>query len=113
MSKQLTRDALKQYKYKTKRVELPDGFFAFVREINASERYQIDANCERQDGTLDVAGIKRLLALYSIVDENGNRLFDKAEELNNLPCTFYERLVSEALQINKMQEEEGEGKKSD
>lgn len=113
MNKPLTRDALKQYKYKSKRVELPDGYFAYVREITAPEKYEIDANCEKGDGSLDVAKIKRMLTLYAVVDENGNKVFDKPEDFELLPCTFYERLVEQALEVNRMQdadEEEG-GKK--
>jgi hypothetical protein len=103
----LSRDAiLGKTKLKTERVDVPEwGGAVLVRELTGAERDAFEASILDDQGNADrerMVNSRARLAVRSIVDENGERLFsdDDAEALGVTSGRALDRVFSVASRLS-------------
>ena len=102
----LTRDLILGSKdLPSEAVDVPEwGGVIWVRTLTGKERDAFEQRCQDQkrgDGIL-IAGLKAQLAALTIVDENGDRLFEDgdADELNTKSAAAIDRVWQVASRLN-------------
>jgi hypothetical protein len=91
-------------------VETPewDGVNLFLRVMTGAEREAFEKQATRVMETKDVTGVRGKWLATTLVDENGERVFDPVKDVQLLGgknSLVIERLYKRFLEVNKLTEE--------
>lgn len=104
MTKFLTKaEIFKVDDIRTSTVEVPEwGGAVRVRGLTGLERDEFEAAIMGQKGKINLANTRARLVLYSVTDEDGNRLFDEMDirALGAKSAAALDRVVTVAMRLS-------------
>ncbi len=102
----LTRDQILQANdLPRERVDVPEwGGVVYVRTMTAQERDDFEQSTLGEDGRPSMGNIRARLAVCTVVDEDGNRLFEDgdAEALGRKSASAVNRIFEVAQRLNRL-----------
>lgn len=102
----LSKDQILGNKLKSETVTVPEwGGDVIVREMSARERDAFETAILNRDGEeVTVENVRAHLAVRSVVDEQGNRIFgdDDAEALANQSGAALNRIYTKACRLSRL-----------
>lgn len=102
----LSRDEiLGKRRGKVEEIKVPEwGGTVFVREITASERDAFEAGSLDKKGGARMANIRARLAVLTLSDSEGKRLFADADthQLGELPASAMDRIFEASMRLNRL-----------
>lgn len=104
MAKLLTKaDIFKVEDIKSERVAVPEwGGEVIVRGLTGTERDEFEQSIMGQKGTINLANTRARLVVYSVIDEDGKRLFEDwdVKALGQKSAAALDRVVSVAMRLS-------------
>lgn len=104
----LTREQiLKATDLETETVPVPEwGGDVIVTTLTAGQRDQFEAGMLDEKGKVSTKDVRARLAVFSMVDEQGNRLFKSKDipQLSEKSAAAMERIYTVAARLNRMSE---------
>lgn len=87
---------------KTKTVDLGDGESITVRELTGKERDHIEGLFNQGTKAGNYAGIRTQIALYSVMDDDGNQMFESADraKVDAVPGSILDAVMLATLELS-------------